>query len=56
MVSAMRALPPAFFWCHSMTGETMFRSSSLVAKRRTTALDGNDWKPNSEQKRGRTSR
>ena len=55
MVSAMRALPPMFFWCDSITGAAMFMSSG-PAKRSITGSDGKDWKPNSEQKRGLTSR
>ena len=26
MVPAIRSLPPAFFWCSSITGEAMFMS------------------------------
>ena len=55
MVSRMRELPPVLRWCASITGEVGLRSAGVV-KLSMTFIEVKLWKPNSEAKRGFTSR
>ena len=48
----MRALPPAFFWRLSITGEAMLRSALRSAKVRMDGERGVGLEADSEQKRG----